>query len=240
MTTAAIPHAGITDLFIQGRFDQIIIHAGEVVTHAVSGEDDDVKSVSVTERLGTLICSRTDSPKNQSVLFASHSSMTIINGRVISVQGEGLNASKTPLRLELTVPAGTGLSVNLVGAGMLVSTAVLGKIALDTSGANSVTLGRTAGVRAELSGATSLAISDLQGPLQAEISGAGGITARGAFPSVDVRISGAGHADLRGDVMGDAIFQVSGAGSIRHSGVVRGSVRQKCTGVGDIRVGSHR
>lgn len=145
------------------------------------------------------------------------------------------NSLRSPKRLILYVTSDQFTRIELNGANSLSSTTPLygDAIELDFSGASEIDLALDYDeVRADISGACSLALHGKANKASLSVSGVGNMSAQDLEANlVDVRVSGTGSADVYAQEA--LVAQVSGMGNITYKGDP--AVQQSVSGMGSIK-----
>lgn len=222
---------GIADLTAQLR---IQVGQGPGIQLSLTGPERRVAAI--RSRLEGATLQLTDDGSGGSVVSTNQSVLVQQSGgqsRVII--GGVVQPTEPPLRVELTVPAGTPLALS-----GFTGTATIGDldapVNIDVSSGR-VALGSVRDAVLNISGSGSIHAERVGGDVTAELSGSGDVAiAAGWIGTLRVNITGAGQAEVQAEAE-RAELSIAGAGEISVA-AVRERPRIRVTGAGQVRVGN--
>lgn len=162
------------------------------------------------------------------------------NGVTVTRQGNRCPLSqsrkKETLRLTITLPSGSDLSVREGGSGEYRVTVAVDRLDLRLSGSGGLSAGQVVGrLDASLSGSGGAQVSQMEGgDALIRASGSGGMLVRGRIGNLQVDLSGSGGVEV--GAAGAAILETSGSGGI-HAESVNGPLTFEATGSGGLKLG---
>lgn len=143
------------------------------------------------------------------------------------------------MRLRITLPADSDLSVREGGSGDYAVRVPVGRLDLKLSGSGAMAAERVGGaLEASLSGSGGLLVREMAGqPASIHISGSAEVGIGGSIGRVDIDLSGSGGVKLA--AIGAATMETSGSGSIRADSL-NGPLSFDSSGSGGLSVGTAR
>jgi hypothetical protein len=159
---------------------------------------------------------------------------TRVRGRTLEIDSRGSFSTRENIKLEITLPKLTGLSVD--GSGRMTINKLSGDdFTLDISGSADVTCdGSVADLRITIDGSGDAEFTGLTAErVEVELYGSGDIALAGTCKEMSVAIPGSGYVDARDLKCQDVIADISGSGNV--DVWAENSLDGSVSGSGDIR-----
>jgi len=210
-----------------GKLD-VKVTSGGRVSVAVTGPQEPLSRVSVTNSGDAVVVKQAPPPRNSRIDEDDYITVTVSvpAGTGLAIDdfiGEGVVGDLNgPLAVEdltsgnLKVGRVTTATVEISGSGDLVLGDVERDLSIGIDGSGNVTTGRTTGKTSlEINGSGEIEVASVEGPVSAEINGSGDIVIKGGTADpLAVSIAGSGDIQLDGVATSQTISQ-SGSGNVR-------------------------